>query len=69
MRYAVVDVEIAESLGFSKTTHRIVPQGMILNEKEIMVSPSMKGTLNERVNSIQAVLYTESGLHRLINII
>lgn len=58
MKYIVADKDIAKDWGFSSETHRVSEQYMCLNEKEVLVSQVLKGTLEERAAILNGMICT-----------
>lgn len=59
MKYVITDISIAESFGFQRELHRCKEIFMVLSEKEVMNSPALGGTLEERVSSLRGVICTQ----------
>lgn len=58
MKYIVTDKSIAKDWGFDPATHRVSKQYMCLNEKEVLVSQVLKGTLEERAETLKGMICT-----------
>jgi hypothetical protein len=64
MKYIVA--KNAEAFGFNPKLHRIISQGMILNEAEVLRNYHLKGTLDERVKELEGTIYDIKDLKLLI---
>ena len=60
MRYMICDRQKAIAKGFNPDTHRRKEQEVMLNEKEVMISTTLKGdTFEDRIEEIGGRQLTE----------
>jgi len=64
MEYVIADIKKAQDWGFSEIGHKVSNSIIYLNEKEIMNSQSLKGSLTERADQLEGrvVSVTEAKL-------
>lgn len=61
MRYVICNKTLAVDHGFTQQTHRCKGTQMILNEREVMLSPSLAGaSLEVRIECMDGCIKTES---------
>lgn len=58
MIYIITNKSKAENYGFSSDTHIVSGNLMCLNEKEVMATQTLNGTLSERVKTLGGKQYT-----------
>ena len=62
MRYIIADKTKASDAGINLLGHRTNGNLVILNEKEVMMSPSLNGDLEKRCVAILGTCYTRDGI-------
>lgn len=55
MRYAICDKAKAIDNGYVSDVHRRKGTSIVLNEKEVMRNPNLKGTFEERITSMGGI--------------
>lgn len=68
MEYIVISKQTAQDLGFSIDTHRYVGEQMVVNEKELLMNPLVKGDdTQERAKSINGKVMSLAEVEQFIN--
>lgn len=58
MEYIITDKKVAENYGFNPQTHLVVGTKICLNEKEVLGTQTLKGTLKTRVKTLGGKIYS-----------
>lgn len=67
MMYVVINKQKAQELGFSFDTHRCVGEQMVVNEKELLMNPLIKGDdTQERAESINGKVMSLAEVEQFI---
>ena len=64
MRYAIITIERAESIGISSENHFKKDGMMIVNEKEIEYSEAVGSTFEEKISSLGGSLKTRISIKK-----
>ena len=67
MRYAICDKAKAIDNGYMPDVHRRKGNAIVLNEKEVMQNPNLKGTFEERIAGMAGYAVTEQEMTETIN--
>lgn len=68
MEYIVISKQIAQELGFNFDTHRCIGGQMVVNEKELLMNPLVKGDdTQERADSINGKVMSLADVEQFIN--
>ena len=60
MRYAIAKTDKAKMFGFKEFGHKTNRDLICINEKELMNTTTMSGSLEERVEALEAELLSDS---------
>lgn len=52
MNYIHADKQKATKAGFSPTIHNVLRGGLVLTEKELLLAPSLSGSLADRLKTV-----------------
>lgn len=63
MRYVIANKALAVDAGFPTVGHRVQGNLILLNEKELMCSAALTGTIDERAAAIEGTVYTHEGIN------
>lgn len=67
MEYIVISKQTAIDLGFSLETHRVIGEQMVVNEKELLMNPLVKGKdTQERAASINGEVMSLAEVEQFI---
>lgn len=67
MEYVIADRKKAKDWGFSETGHIVRGTLICLNEKEVMCSQAMNGTLEERAKELGGVISSVTEAKMIMN--
>lgn len=67
MRYIIANKSTAVDYGFQVETHLCTDDMMCINEKELMNSICMSGTLEERANKLHGVICDQYDAQSFMN--
>lgn len=68
MEYIVISKQTSQELGFSLETHKCIGNKMVVNEKELLMSPLVKGNdTQERAKSINGKVMSLAEVEQFIN--
>lgn len=68
MEYIVISKQTAQKLGLSLETHRCIGNQMVVNEKELLMNPLVKGNdTQERAKSINGKVMSLAEVEQFIN--
>lgn len=66
MRYIIADRKTAEGHGYNADLHNCKETSMCLNEKEVMSSVVLQGTLEERARTLRGVVCEQEEALRFV---
>ncbi len=67
MRYVVANKEKALNSGVLLLGHMVNGESIILNEKEVMCLSSLDGELEDRILSLDGIVYTNTRMNQIIS--
>ncbi len=67
MLYLIANKTTAAEHGFPAKNHVVNGNLVLLNEREVVFSPTLSGTLEQRAAQLSASIYTEPELQIIIN--
>lgn len=66
MRYAIIEIQKAESIGISSANHFRNDTEMVVNEKEIMYSDAIGDTFEEKISLLEGKIYNKIAIKKQI---
>lgn len=66
MRYAIIEIQKAESIGISSANHFRDATKMVVNEKEIMYSDAIGDTFEEKISLLEGKIYNKIAIKKQI---
>lgn len=66
MKYVICNKDKALAAGFHELGHKMKGTMMLLNEREVIISPRLSGTLEERASALGGRTYSRTGVFHYV---